>query len=86
MLYHIGIVTILSILIGFTAVNDPGSVQGITMAGFWGCVFAIPLCRLIKREVDGNWLVRVMLIGLFYQIRDGLCASRGRVLVLRGAA
>jgi len=69
-LYYIGIVTILSILIGFAAVNDPESVQGITMAVFWGCVLAIALCRLRKREVDGNWLVRVMLIGLF--IRFGM--------------
>jgi len=70
MLYYIGIVTILSILIGFTAVNDPASLQGITMAVFWGTLLAIVLCQARKREVDGNWLVRVMLIGLF--IRFGM--------------
>jgi len=70
MLYYIGIVTILSILIGFAAVKDPASLQGITMAVFWGCFLAIALCRLRKREADGNWLVRVMLIGLL--VRFGM--------------
>ena len=70
MLYYIGIVAILSSLLGFMAVNDPETVQGITMAVFWGCVLAIVLCRLRKREADGNWLVRVMLIGLL--VRFGM--------------
>jgi len=65
MFYYIGIVTILSVLINFTAVNDPPSVQGITMAVFWGTILAISLCRRRKRDVGGNLLVRVMLVGLF---------------------
>ena len=67
-MYYIGIVTILSILIGFAAVKDPASLQGISMAVFWGTILAIVLCQASKREVDGNWLVRVMLIGLFARI------------------
>ena len=70
MLYYIGIVVILSSLIGVLAVNDPASLQGITMAVFWGCVLTIALCRLRKRGADGNWLVRVMLIGLL--VRFGM--------------
>ena len=69
-MYYIAIVVILSSLIGVLAVNDPGSVQGITMAVFWGCVLAIALCRSRKRGADGNWLVRVMLIGLL--VRFGM--------------
>jgi len=64
-LYYIVIVVILSSLIGVLAVNDPESVQGITMAVFWGTILAISLCRRRKRDVDGNLLVRVMLVGLF---------------------
>jgi len=70
MYYYIGIVAVLSILIGFAAVKDPASLQGISMAVFWGTILAIALCQARKREVDGNWLVRVMLIGLF--IRFGM--------------
>lgn len=70
MYYYIGIIAILSILIGFAAVNDPASLQGISMAVFWGTILAIALCQARKREVDGNWLVRVMLVGLF--IRFGM--------------
>ena len=69
-MYYIGIIAILSILIGFAAVNDPALLQGITMAVFWGTILAISLCRRRKRDVDGNWLVRVMLVGLF--IRFGM--------------
>ena len=69
-MYYIAIVAILSILIGFAAVNDPASLQGISMAVFWGTILAIALCQARKREVDGNWLVRVMLVGLF--IRFGM--------------
>jgi len=68
MLYYIGIVAILSSLIGVLAVNDPASLQGITMAVFWGTILAIALCQARKREVDGNWLMRVMLIGLFIRL------------------
>ncbi len=70
MYYYIGIIAILSILIGFAAVNDPASLQGISMAVFWGTILAIALWQAKKREVDGNWLVRIMLIGLF--VRFGM--------------
>jgi len=67
-LYVISIVVIFSSIIGYVAVNNPETLQGISMAGFWICVLAIALCRVKKREVNRNWLVSIMLIGLFLRI------------------
>jgi len=67
-LYYIGILIILSVLIGFFSVKDPETLQGVTMAGFWAVILAICLFHVNKWRPDGSWLVRVMFLGLLIRL------------------
>ena len=62
---HLGVVVaVLSVTIGYFSVQDPESVQGICMAGFWAWIVATCIYVFKKRDVYGAWLTRVILLGL----------------------
>jgi len=68
MLFFIGMVAIASSLIGFVAVNYPETLQGFSMVAFWTAILFVGLYRTNKRNVDGNWLMRLVVIGLLLRL------------------
>lgn len=62
------VVALISLWIGKLAVSDPASVQGVSLALFWGLVFALVLYHSGRRSFGEKRLSRVFVLGLLLRV------------------
>jgi hypothetical protein len=61
----IWLVLLVSGVVGIAAAQDPESLQSASIAALWAALLTVSLYRITKRKIDGSWLARVIVAGLF---------------------